>query len=151
MRCQWCGKEFRKVKSWQSYCSDSCRIQANRHSKRKEEEVPFGALILRSFVCMYCSKMVNVTDPRDNRYRFCSSRCERLYWKHPEKKKTTFSRVFYCQYCGQKVVTKDPQDRRRFYCSKECRLASNRLQRRLARDAEKLRREESVVKEREGA
>lgn len=64
MRCQWCGKEFQKVTSWQRYCSDLCRIQANRHNKRKEEKAHPDAMILRSFVCMHCDEMVNVTDPR---------------------------------------------------------------------------------------
>lgn len=148
MRCQWCGKEFQKVTSWQRYCSDLCRVQANRHNKRKEEKAPPDAMILRSFVCMHCDEMVNVTDPKDNRYRFCSPRCERLYWKHPEKGKKTFSRIFYCQYCGKKVVTNDPKDRRRFYCSKECRLASHQMQRTMTRHKEKLYREKTVVKER---
>lgn len=94
MRCQWCGKEFQKLTSWQRYCSDSCRIQANRHNKRKEEKAPPDAMILRSFVCMHCDEIVNVTDPKDNRYRFCSPRCERLYWKHPEKGKRHFRESF---------------------------------------------------------
>lgn len=98
--------------------------------------------------CMHCDEMVNVMDPKDNRYRFCSPRCERLYWKHPEKGKATFSRIFYCQYCGKKVVTNDPKDRRRFYCSKECRLASHQMQRTMTRLKEKLYREKTVVKER---
>lgn len=73
MLCQWCGKEFQKVTSWQRYCSDLCRIQANRHNKRKEEKAPPDAMILRSFVCRHCDEMVNVTDPKDNRYRFLFS------------------------------------------------------------------------------
>lgn len=64
MRCQWCDKEFQKVTSWQRYCSDLCRIQANRHNKRKGEKAHPDAMILRSFVCMHCDEMVNVTDPR---------------------------------------------------------------------------------------
>ena len=30
MKCQWCGKEFTPLKSWQRYCSPACRVAANR-------------------------------------------------------------------------------------------------------------------------
>lgn len=26
MKCQWCGKEFTPLKSWQRYCSPACRV-----------------------------------------------------------------------------------------------------------------------------
>ena len=41
----------------------------------------------REAVCPVCGKPVAVTDPNDRRSRFCSGRCERLYWKHRRTKK----------------------------------------------------------------
>ena len=79
----------------------------------------------RSFVCRKCGKRIQVLDAKDRRCRFCSKRCEKLYWKYPEKNEAVFYRLFYGQYCGEKVVTKDIQDCRRRYCCKTCRLANN--------------------------
>lgn len=37
MKCQWCGKEFTPLKSWQRYCSPVCRVAANRKRLPKDE------------------------------------------------------------------------------------------------------------------
>ena len=41
----------------------------------------------REAVCPVCGKPVAVTDPNDRRSRFCSGRCERLYWRHRRTEK----------------------------------------------------------------
>lgn len=87
MKCQWCGKEFTPIKSWQKYCSPACRVAANRKRLPKDEVHTQEAVLIRSFRCLQCGEVVNVYDPSDNRFKFCCVHCEKLYWKHPEKKR----------------------------------------------------------------
>ena len=87
MKCQWCGKEFTPIKSWQKYCSPACRVAANRKRLLKDEVHTQEAVLIRSFRCLQCGEVVNVYDPSDNRFKFCCVHCEKLYWKHPEKRK----------------------------------------------------------------
>lgn len=87
MKCQWCEKEFTPLKSWQKYCSPACRVAANRKRLPKDEVHTQETVLIRSFRCLQCEKVVNVYDPSDNRFKFCCVHCEKLYWKHPEKKR----------------------------------------------------------------
>ena len=87
MKCQWCGKEFTPLKSWQKYCSPACRVAANRKRLPKDEVHTQEAVLIRSFRCLQCGEVVNVYDPSDNRFKFCCVHCEKLYWKHSKKKR----------------------------------------------------------------
>lgn len=87
MKCQWCEKEFTPLKSWQKYCSPACRVAANRKRLPKDEVHTQETVLIRSFRCLQCGEVVNVYDPSDNRFKFCCVHCEKLYWKHPEKRK----------------------------------------------------------------
>ena len=52
MKCQWCGKEFTPLKSWQRYCSPACRAAANRNRLPKDEVHTQEAVLIRSFRCL---------------------------------------------------------------------------------------------------
>ena len=56
MKCQWCGKEFTPIKSWQKYCSPACRVAANRKRLPKDEVHTQEAVLIRSFRCLQCGK-----------------------------------------------------------------------------------------------
>ena len=79
--CPVCGKRFLADRCTQRYCSALCRKKAHRKETGEDRAGPEGAPVLRSFLCARCGKLVVVTDPSDKRSRFCSGRCERLYWK----------------------------------------------------------------------
>ena len=133
MKCQWCGKEFTPLKSWQKYCSPACRVAANRKRLPKDEVHTQEAVLIRSFRCLQCGEVVNFYDPSDNRFKFCCVHCEKLYWKHPEKKREKGIRQFQCHACGKNVIVTDPLDRRRFYCSETCREAQHRAKQKVIR------------------
>ena len=135
--CQWCGKEFTPLKSWQKYCSPACRVAANRKRLPKDEVHTQEAVLIRSFRCLQCGEVVNVYDPSDNRFKFCCVHCEKLYWKHPEKKREKGIRQFQCHACGKNVIVTDPLDRRRFYCSETCREAQHRAKQKVIREQKK--------------
>ncbi len=86
MKCYWCGKEFTPTKSWQKYCSPACRVAANRKRLPKDEVHTQETVLIRSFLCAQCGKVVNVYHPSDNRFKFCCVHCEKLYWKHSKRK-----------------------------------------------------------------
>ena len=91
--CAQCGKPFTADRRNQRYCSEACRRLAYRRHPRREEDEG-GGPVLRTFLCARCGRVVRVTSPDDHRKKFCSSHCERLYWKHskpsarPEPKQT---------------------------------------------------------------
>ena len=142
MKCQWCGKEFTPTKNWQKYCSPSCRVSANRKRQLKDINPEEKKTLIRSFTCLKCGKVVNVYDPKDNRFKFCCAHCEKLYWKHPEKKKKFKIRQFQCHVCGKYVIVTDPLDRRRFYCSERCREIQHMRQRKKRQGKVNCRQEE---------
>lgn len=120
--CVVCGKKFTKKNSRQKYCSSECSRYAVRHNRTKHEENP-GGEVIRTFLCRRCKTEVIVTDPQDKRLKFCSQRCEKLYWKHPEKAKVTFvARTFQCKGCGKIVEITNAFDRRHTFCSKACQM-----------------------------
>ncbi len=91
--CAQCGKPFTADRRNQRYCSEACRRLAYRRHPRREEDEGDGP-VLRTFLCARCGRVVRVTSPDDHRKKFCSSHCERLFWKHskpsarPEPKQT---------------------------------------------------------------
>ena len=77
---------------------------------------------LRIFTCKHCGEEVRVTEENDMRTKFCSQRCENLYWKHSKRAQRgkKESRSFHCRNCGKEVIITDSHDRRSVFCSKEC-------------------------------
>ena len=134
MKCAVCGKEFTSTRITQRYCSYTCRRYANHHGINDNRvEGPLYAPTIREFTCLQCGKRVRVTETRDCRTKFCSQHCEKLYWKHPEKKREKGIRQFQCHACGKNVIVTDPLDRRRFYCSETCREAQHRAKQKVIR------------------
>lgn len=120
--CPVCGREFTANRVTQKYCSARCRLYAYRHQARTAEPELTGRTILRTFRCIRCNEQVNVTRQEDKRTKFCSSRCERLYWKHPENVRSrAVQNVFQCRNCGVTVEVRDAHDRRTAFCSAACR------------------------------
>lgn len=120
--CAVCGTLFTVRRVTQKYCSPACRRRANRtdgivardawESEGKE---------IRHFACIRCGTVVRVTSTDDHRTKFCSRRCEKLYWKHSHKVEAKLvEREFKCSECGRLVVVTDPKDLRQRFCSGAC-------------------------------
>lgn len=128
--CEMCGKPFTTTRPYKRFCSDACRKLAYRKRPKPYEEEKDGP-VLRSFVCARCGRVVNVTSASDRRKKFCSSHCERLYWKHSgDTHLKEVCRTFRCRQCGKEVTITDPHSRRRVFCSDLCRLTWQREQHR---------------------
>ncbi len=123
MKCVVCGKEFVQTRVTQRYCGYVCRRYANHHGiNDNRAESPIHIPAIRKFSCLRCGKEVRVTDNRDCRTKFCSQRCEKLYWKHSKNVRSVLvQREFICRECGKVVNVSDPKDRRRIFCCGECR------------------------------
>lgn len=119
--CPVCGKSFIPKETGQrKYCSPECRKYANKHLTIERNE---GPRVIRTFTCRQCNKTVLVRDTKDNRYKFCCSHCEKLYWKHSDKpKQSATKRTFICEECGKTVEVTSTLDRRRKFCSRDCAL-----------------------------
>lgn len=117
-KCAVCGRAFYPRQSVQKYCSPECCRYANRHGGRAFSGPPMisdpNKPAIRQFKCKHCGEEVRVTETNDLRTKFCSQRCENLYWKHSKRvkrgKKET--RSFRCRNCGKLVVITDSHDRR---------------------------------------
>lgn len=124
-QCPVCGNLFSPYRPRQKYCSTACRRYANRHGGRAYDGTPIisdpSKPALRTFCCLKCHKEVRVTENEDLRTKFCSQRCENLYWKHSGRGKTrNIRRKFKCKNCGNVVVITEALDRRTVFCSHAC-------------------------------
>lgn len=122
--CPACGREFTARRVTQKYCSTACRLWAYRHRPNIHASLPAKGKILRTFRCLRCGEVVSVRSAADKRTKFCSSHCERLYWKHSKAKRVksqSVSRTFRCRQCGRLVKVTEPKDRRMAFCSNGCR------------------------------
>lgn len=122
--CPACGREFTARRVTQKYCSTACRLWAYRHRPNIHASLPAKGKILRTFRCLRCGEVVSVRSAADKRTKFCSSHCERLYWKHSKTKgvkSQSVSRTFHCRQCGRLVKVTEPKDRRMAFCSNGCR------------------------------
>lgn len=89
--CPVCHRIFEARRKDQIYCTFHCRKKHHKevyYSKDRidltiDEQNTNG--VLRRFKCKKCQKMVIVVSKMDKRKVFCSSRCEKLYWKHAKK------------------------------------------------------------------
>ncbi|WP_143747171.1 MULTISPECIES: hypothetical protein [Megasphaera] len=121
--CPVCGKEFTADRSTQRYCSDLCRRYAYRHRDEAPPAQRACGKTVRSFRCLRCGTLVSVTNRADKRVKFCSPRCERLYWKHSEHAACqAVVRTFSCRQCGRTVTVTEAKDRRTAFCSADCRI-----------------------------
>lgn len=126
--CEMCGKPFTAKHKNRRFCSDACRRLAYRKQPKLHPENEDGP-VLRSSTCARCGKLVKVTSLYDRRKKFCSSHCERLYWKHSgDTHLKEVCRTFRCRQCGKAVTITDPHSRRRVFCSDLCRITWQREQ-----------------------
>ena len=102
--CPVCGKRFLADRCTQRYCAEKCRKKAHRKKTGEDRAGPEGTPVLRSFLCARCGKPVAVTDPKDRRSKFCSGRCERLYWKHRRAEKKDAGIPVSEQMSDQKTI-----------------------------------------------
>lgn len=90
-KCAVCGRAFYPRQSVQKYCSPECCRYANRHGGRAFSGPPMisdpNKPAIRQFKCKHCGEEVRVTETNDLRTKFCSQRCENLYWKHSKRVK----------------------------------------------------------------
>lgn len=90
--CPVCHASFEARGNYHVYCSIRCRKIHHKevyYDKRKKIPEPKpGEKILRQFYCKKCFNLVLITNEKDKRQKFCSPRCERLYWKHRRKDKS---------------------------------------------------------------
>ena len=120
--CPVCGKTFTARRALQKYCSAFCRRYAYRHGCDMPPPRQAAGKRLRAFHCLRCGKLVVVTQQTDRRTKFCSTHCERLYWKHSQKVKSqAVAHAFSCRQCGKLVAVTDAKDRRTAFCSAACR------------------------------
>lgn len=45
--------------------------------------------IERELSCGFCGKFVRVTERKDRRFKYCSQKCEKQYWRERSKHKCT--------------------------------------------------------------
>lgn len=53
---------------------------------RKNKYLCEEGVVLREFTCAQCRKTVSVTNKFDKRRKFCSTVCEKRYWRHKRGK-----------------------------------------------------------------
>lgn len=127
-RCPVCGASFYPHQVAQKYCCQDCCRYANRHGGRAFGGTPIisdpNKPAIRVFLCKHCGEEVRVTEDNVLRTKFCSQRCENLYWKHSKRAKRgkKETRTFRCRNCGKEVVITDSHDRRSVFCSKACSI-----------------------------
>ncbi len=121
--CLVCGSEFTADRVTQKYCSPACRRYAHRHGMNDHKHSSRKKEALRTFRCLKCRKKVRVTERGDRRTKFCSSHCERLYWKHSRHvAPAVIRRSFTCRNCGRLVEVTEARDRRTVFCGTTCRI-----------------------------
>lgn len=78
--CPTCGKNFIPAQGSQQrvYCSHTCWAMGYKSNGAYQRPT-------HRFNCAHCGKLVE-TYGVDKRQKFCSPRCEKLYWKHPRAK-----------------------------------------------------------------
>jgi len=76
--------------------------------------------------CKTCNKNVSITEKRllDGRGKFCSKKCQYIYWKGRHKKiSKPFSGTYKkCLACGKEFYVFKSVLNKKKYCSLECRL-----------------------------
>lgn len=88
--CPICYQIFESKRVHHIYCSVHCRkVHHKRVYYDKKRPVPQynnGDTVLLEFKCKRCNKLVCIVNEWDRRKKFCSPRCEKLYWKHSHNK-----------------------------------------------------------------
>ena len=88
--CEYCGKPLSAdAAPRKRFCSAECErrsyYEGRRDKDHAREEAEEG-IPLREFQCEYCGHWVRVMSKSDKRFRFCSAKCEKAFWKRNKPK-----------------------------------------------------------------
>ena len=131
-RCEYCGKPLpADAAPRKRFCSAECErrsyYEGRRDKDHAREEAEEG-IPLREFQCEQCGHWVRVMSKNDKRFRFCSAKCEKAFWKQNKPKaagaaKAPAGRGFggghferCCKWCGKAFGT---QSATAMYCCAE--------------------------------
>lgn len=86
-QCIICGR-FIQGQANTRFCSRQCYKRYYKEYERNRPNTPPepGMEPIRTFRCKKCGELIKVYSEEDKRRVFCSSHCEKLYWKHPHPK-----------------------------------------------------------------
>lgn len=130
--CEYCGKPLSAdAAARKRFCSAECERRSyyeGRSDKDHAKEEAEEGIPLREFQCERCGHWVRVMSKNDKRFRFCSAKCEKAFWKQNKPKaagasKAPAGRGFgggyferCCKWCGKAFGT---QSRAAMYCCAE--------------------------------
>lgn len=88
--CEGCGKPLSAdAAPRKRFCSAECErrsyYEGRRDKDHAKEEAEEG-IPLREFQCEQCGHWVRVMSKSDKRFRFCSAKCEKAFWKRNKPK-----------------------------------------------------------------
>lgn len=127
-KCKQCHKVFTPNRKNQNFCSSACRkkyYHCNESKPYEPDVFDKNLPIIRKFNCLNCGREVIIQNPKCKKTKFCCSKCEHEYWKHPEYKERFIYREFICEECHKKVEITNTEDLRIRFCSKECAIKHN--------------------------
>ncbi len=107
MRLCVCGRVFTPYRSFQRYCSDACRVKANKARPSKYKRRPT--------VKIRCQECGQEFETNDGKRRYCSRACYVAF----QLKRHVPSETRVCMRCGKRFTTTHWLKR---YCSESCRL-----------------------------
>lgn len=128
--CEYCGKLLSAdAAPRKRFCSAECErrsyYEGRRDKDHAREEAKEG-IPLREFQCERCGHWVRVMSKNDKRFRFCSAKCEKAFWKRNKPKAARASKApaafgggYFercCKWCGKAFGT---QSRTAVYCCRE--------------------------------
>lgn len=88
--CEYCGTTLpADAAPRKRFCSAECErrsyYEGRRDKDHAREEAEEG-IPLREFSCEQCGHWVRVMSKSDRRFRFCSAKCEKEFWKRNKPK-----------------------------------------------------------------
>ena len=130
--CEYCGKPLSAdAAPRKRFCSAECErrsyYEGRRDKDHAREEAEEG-IPLREFQCEQCGHWVRVMSKSDKRFRFCSAKCEKAFWKRNEPRAARrtaapagkgFGGGYFercCKWCGKAFGT---QSATAMYCCAE--------------------------------
>lgn len=95
--CEGCGKLLpADAAPRKRFCSAECErrsyYEGRRDKDHAKEEAEEG-IPLREFQCEQCGHWVRVMSKGDKRFRFCSAKCEKAFWKRNKPKAARASKA----------------------------------------------------------
>lgn len=95
--CEYCGKPLSAdAAPRKHFCSAECERRSyyeGRRDKDHAKEESEEGIPLREFQCERCGHLVRVMSKNDKRFRFCSAKCEKAFWKRNKPKAARASKA----------------------------------------------------------